>query len=99
MFQCEECELFEKGPSGKIVLRCNPFSTVKEESCLLKWQLLKMEALVQAYQATVRAYQRLAPMQEKLFRHLEREIDDADDVDSWKYRDEDDEDEDQSDTP
>jgi len=44
----------------------------------------RVEMLVQAYQAMQRIYQRLAPMQEKMFRHMEREIDDIDEADRWK---------------
>lgn len=52
----------------------------------------RVETLVQAYQAMQRIYQRLAPMQEKMFRHMEREMDDIDDADRWKrgYEDDDD---------
>ncbi len=91
MLQCEQCEYAEQVQPGKIVMRCNPFMNIKEEACLLKWQLLKIDTMVQAYQATVQMYQRLAPLQEKMFRHMEREIDDADDADSWKHTDDEDE--------
>jgi len=37
-------------------------------------------------------YDRLAPLQEKMFRHLEREIDDAEEADEWKRADGDEED-------
>lgn len=30
-------------------------------------------------------YKRLAPLQEKMFRHMEREIDDVEESDKWKY--------------
>ena len=40
--------------------------------------------MVQSYQATVAMYRRLAPLQEKMFRHMEREIDDIDESDKWK---------------
>ncbi len=98
MLQCENCEFAEQTQPGRIVLRCNPFSNVKEEACLLKWQLMKIETMVQAYQATVQMYQRLAPLQEKMFRQIQREVDDIDEADSWK-RPEDDADEDDQDRP
>jgi len=97
MLQCEGCEFFEKGPEGRITLRCNPFSTIKEEACLQKWQLLKLDTMVQAYVTTVKFYQRLAPLQEKMFRHLERELEDLDEADFWKRTD-DELDDDQDDT-
>ncbi len=93
MIQCSECELADVQPSGRVIMHCNPLSNVKEEGCLLKWQLLKIDAMVQAYQATIQMYQRLAPLQEKMFRQIEREVDDIDEADAWK-RGDDQEDED-----
>lgn len=84
MLQCEQCEFAEQPQPGKFVLRCNPFTNVKEPSCLLKWQLLKIDTMVQAYQATVQMYKRLAPLQEKMLRQIEREVDDIDEADFWK---------------
>jgi len=53
----------------------------------------RVDMLVRAYQEMQRIYQRLAPMQEKMFRHMEREIDDIDEADAWKqgYDEDDDE--------
>ena len=34
-------------------------------------------------------YQKLAPMQEKMFDFMKRELDDQEDADSWKYQDDD----------
>lgn len=93
MIQCSECEHFSRAPGGGVILRCDPFSTIKEPECLQKWQLIKVETLVQAYQATVAMYQRLAPLQEKMMRHMEREFDDISEADKWKYGDEEDDDE------
>lgn len=97
MIQCENCEYFSRGPAGQVAFRCDPFSTIKEAECLAKWQLLrsselaqKMDRMVAAYEATVEMYRRLQPMQEKMLRHMEREIDDTEDADSWKYGPEDD---------
>lgn len=89
MIQCEQCELATKDAAGRIILRCNPLTNIKEEACLQKWQLIKIETMVQAYQATIQIYQRLAPLQEKMFRHMEREVEDMDDADSWKRPDDD----------
>lgn len=92
MIQCRDCEFFVRGPGGEVGFRCDPFATIKEPECLVKWQLLKLEMMVRSYQATLEMYRRLAPLQEKMFRHMEREIDEADQADSWKYKDADDED-------
>ncbi len=84
MIQCTDCEFCRRDASGSIELLCDPFSTIKEPECLAKWQLVKLNSLVNAYQATVEVYRRLAPLQEKMFRHMEREIDEAEEADSWK---------------
>ena len=95
MIQCSECEYCTRSPSGEISFRCDPFSTIKEPECLAKWQLLrttelsrKLDRLVGAYEATLEIYRRFAPMQEKMFKHMEREIDDVEGSDAWKYEDE-----------
>ena len=89
MIQCSQCEHFGQGPHGEATFRCNPFDNIKEPECLTKWQLIKLDTMVQAYQATLRMYERLAPMQERMFRHMEREIQDQEDTESWKYGDDD----------
>ncbi len=93
MIQCRDCEFFSRGPDGSVVLRCDPFATIKEPECLAKWQLLRLDTMVRAYQATLQIYQRLAPLQEKMIRHMEQEIDEAEEADSWKKQYDDDEDE------
>ncbi|HEY3242928.1 MAG TPA: hypothetical protein VGM03_06200 [Phycisphaerae bacterium] len=95
MLQCTECEFCRRDSSGAFELTCDPFTNIKEPECLAKWQLIKLNSLVSAYQATVEMYRRLAPLQEKMFRHMEREIDDAEEADSWKsaYEEEDEEEE------
>lgn len=99
MIQCSECEHFSRGPGGQLSFRCDPFSNIKEPECLTKWQLLrtaeltqKVDRMVVAYEATLAMYKRIQPLQEKMFRQMEQEIDDVDDADSWKYGDADDED-------
>ena len=91
MIQCSECEYFVRGPGGQIGFKCDPFSNIKEPECLAKWQFVKIEAMVQAYQATLNMYRRLAPLQEKMFRQMQREVDDIDEADKWKYQDDEDE--------
>ncbi|MCL2330247.1 MAG: hypothetical protein FWC56_02990 [Phycisphaerae bacterium] len=92
MIPCNQCEYFVQGPNGQVGFTCQPFSTIKEPECLTKWQLVKLDTLVRAYQATLQMYNRLAPLQEKMFRHMQREVDDMEESDSWKY-DEDNDDE------
>jgi len=83
MIQCHNCEYYTEGPVGA-EFTCDPFSTIKEPECLVKWQLIKLETMVQAYQQTVRMYQRMAPLQEKMLRQMERELDDQNESDAWK---------------
>jgi len=73
--------------------KCDPFRNIKEPQCLLKWQLLKIDTMVRSYQATLQMYKKLAPMQEKIFRHMEREMEDLDEADNWKYTQQDQDDE------
>ncbi|UCG15822.1 MAG: hypothetical protein JSV19_11060 [Phycisphaerales bacterium] len=101
MIQCGDCEYFHRGPDGTVAFTCDPFSTIKEVDCLVKWQLIKLDSMVRAYQATVQMYQRMAPLQEKMLRQMEREVEEVEEADSWKYQydDEDDElDDDDNDT-
>ena len=93
MLQCSECELADVGPQGEVRLRCNPFLNIKEPECLQKWQLMKLEALLQAYGATLAQYRRLAPLQEKMMKYMEHEIDDISEADKWKAEWNEDEDE------
>lgn len=94
MIQCGECEYFHEGENGEIAFSCDPFQNIKEPECLVKWQVIKLDTMVRAYQATLRMYERLAPLQERMFRHMEREIQDQEDADSWKQNPDDDDDDD-----
>ena len=96
MIQCRNCEFCRVGPSGQLSFSCDPFGNVKEPECVNKWLLLKMDLMVRAYQATLEYYRRLAPLQERMFKHVERELNDMDESDKWKISDEDqDQDQDQ----
>ncbi len=94
MINCKDCEHFRMGANGEFSFACDPFSNIKEPECLQKWQLIKMNQLVAGYQATLDYYQQLAPMQEKLFGFMEREMGDADESDKWKTNEDDDENDD-----
>lgn len=95
MIQCKDCEYLVRGPGDQMTFNCDPFATIKESECLLKWQLLRVDAqlvkldtMVRAYQATLQMYKRIAPLQEKMIKHMEREIDEVEEADSWKYEEE-----------
>lgn len=95
MLQFRNCEFFSLGPDGEPILACDPFSTVKEPECLAKLHLLHLRTIARSHQATLEMYRRFAPLQEKMFRHMEREIDDAEDADRWKFQDDEADDQDQ----
>ncbi len=88
MIQCIDCEYCIKDELGRIHLKCNPFENVKEPECIQKWLLMKLDVMVRSYQATLGFYQKLAPLQEKMLKHLERELDEMEEADKWKYLDE-----------
>ena len=96
MLRCEDCEFFRRAADGSPILTCDPFSTIKEVECLAKWQVAHLMSISQSHQATAEMYRRLAPFQEKMIKHMEREMDEADEADSWKQEDEDNEDDDMS---
>ena len=89
MLSCQNCEYCYQDDAGRIQFRCNPFTNIKEPDCLQKWMLLKLDIMVRSYQATLNFYQKLAPLQEKMLKHIEREIGDIEESDRWKYSDED----------
>ncbi len=88
MINCKECEFCKVSPDGRLAFACDPFGNVKEPECINKWMLLKMNMMVEAYQATLQYYRKLAPLQERMFKHVERELDDMDESDKWKIDDE-----------
>lgn len=99
MIQCQDCEYFSRGSDGTAQLLCDPFSKIKEPECLAKHQLLELRALAKAYQTTVEMYRRLAPLQEKMFRHMEQELDEADEADAWKHGYDDEEEDEENEDP
>ncbi len=94
MLQCTDCEFFRAGSDGTPQLLCNPFSNIKEPECLLKWKLVQLSLIAKSHQNTLDMYERMAPLQEKMFKHMEREIDEIDESDRWKQDDDDDDDDD-----
>jgi len=92
MIHCEDCKYFNRGEDGQISFSCDPFSNIVEPECIQKWQLIKINQMVSCYQATLEYYRKLAPMQEKMFKVMENEIDSMNESEKWKIADEDDED-------
>lgn len=97
MLRCEDCEFFRRHADGSPLLMCDPFSTIKEPECLAKWQVYQLGTIARSHEATLEMYRKFAPMQEKMLRHMEREIDDFEEADGWKYGLDEDEDEDEDD--
>jgi hypothetical protein len=87
MIQCKDCEYFHKGADGEATFSCDPFATIKEPECLQKWQLLKVNQMVASYQATLNFYRKFGPLQEKMMKMVEREMEDLDEADKWKVGD------------
>jgi len=98
MIQCKDCEFCKIGPDNQRTFTCDPFSNIKEPECLAKWQLIRLDMLVASYQGMVKWYSKLAPLQDKIFKYMQREMGDIDEADRWKIDDEDqDENEDKED--
>ena len=92
MIQCQQCEFFHRDDKGRVNFSCDPFTNIKEPECLQKWQLIKINQMVDAYQATLNYYRKLAPMQDKLFKAMEQELDDMQNGESWKHSEDEEED-------
>jgi len=93
MIQCKDCELCEVGENGQRVFKCDPFSNIKEPTCVAKWQLIRLDMLVASYQGMLKWQGKMAPLQDKIFKYMKRELEDIDESENWKV-DEDSEEED-----
>jgi hypothetical protein len=91
MIQCKDCEFCEIGSDGRRTLKCDPFINIKEPECVAKWQLIRLDMLLASYQSMLKWYGKLAPLQDKIFKYMKREIEDLEDADNWKIDDQDDE--------
>lgn len=88
MIQCNDCEYYEIGTDGQRVFKCDPFSTIKEPECLAKWQLIRLDMLVASHQGMLNWQNKMAPLQNKLFKYMQQEIDDIDESQKWKLDEE-----------
>jgi hypothetical protein len=84
MIQCKDCEFCEMSSDGKRSFRCDPFANIKEPECIAKWQLIRLDMLLASYQGMLKWYGKLGPLQDKIIKYMQHEIDDLDDADSWK---------------
>ena len=94
MIQCDQCEFFEKSPTGEVIFRCDPFSNIKEPECISKWQLIKTNQMIACYKRTISHQDQIAPLQEKMFKFMENELNDLEQANSWRESLDDDEDDD-----
>jgi len=92
MIQCKDCELCEIGSDGQRTFKCDPFSNIKEPECIAKWQLIRLDMLVASYQSTLGWYRKFAPLQDKILKYMQREVEDMDESDQWRLDDEEEED-------
>ena len=88
MIQCKDCEFCEIGPDGQRIFKCDPFVNIKEPECIAKWQLIRLDMLVANYRGMLKWYEKLAPLQDKIFKYMKREIEDIDESEHWKLDDE-----------
>ena len=94
MIECKDCEFCEIGSDGRRTFKCDPFVNVKEPECIAKWQLIRLDMLAATYQAMLKFQEKMAPLQDKILKYMQREIEGMDESDRWKLEDED-EDQDQ----
>jgi hypothetical protein len=90
MIQCKDCEFYEEGEDGRRAFKCDPFKNVKEPECLAKWQLLRLDMLLAGFRGMTSFQARMAPMQDKIFKYVKRELEDIDESENWKVDDDDD---------
>ncbi len=84
MIQCKDCEFYEMGPDGRKTFKCDPFTNIKEDACIEKWQLIRLDMLLASYQNMLRFQAKFAPLQDKILNYMKREIEGMDESDSWK---------------
>ena len=89
MIQCDQCELCEVGQDGKRIFHCDPFNNIKEPECIAKWQLIRLDMLVASYHNMLGWYGKLAPLQDKIFKYMQHELNELDEADRWKLDDDD----------
>jgi len=87
MIQCKDCEYYKESENGQRIFECDPFGNIKEPECLMKWQLLRLDLLLTHQRAILASQQKMAPMQDKIFKYIKRELDDIEDADRWKTED------------
>ena len=93
MIQCKDCELCETGPNNRRIFKCDPFVNIKEPEFIAKWQLIRLDMLLASYQGMLKWQGKLAPLQDKIFKYMQREIESMDESEQWKADDDEDDEE------
>jgi len=88
MIQCKDCEYCQIGPDGRRSFNCDPFTNIKEPECIQKWQLIRLDMLLAGYQGMLKFQEKFAPLQDKILKYMQREIEDIDESERWKIDDE-----------
>jgi len=91
MKQCKDCEFYSTGDDGRRRFLCDPFENIIEPECVGKWQLMRLDMLVSLIEEQNRGNRKIAPIQEKLIRYVEREIEEMEEGEDWKYPQDEDE--------
>lgn len=97
MIQCKDCEFCQFDADGRRNFTCDPFTNVKEPECIAKWQLIRLDMLLASHQGMLNWQGKLAPLQDKIIKYMQREINELDETESWKLDDDEDDDEDEKD--
>ena len=92
MIQCIDCEFCEISENNEKTFKCDPFSNIKEPECVSKWQLLRLDMLLAGFRGMTSFQERMAPMQDQIFKYVKRELEDLDESENWKVDDDDDDD-------
>ncbi len=88
MIQCRDCEFYEMGQEGHRTFKCDPFTNIKEPECIAKWQLIRLDMLTAMYQGMLKWQKDMEPLQRKMMKFVEREMNDIDESEKWKIDDE-----------
>ena len=89
MIQCKDCEFCEIAPEGRRTFKCDPCINIKEPECIAKWQLFRLDMLLASYQTMLNWQEKFSPLQDKILKYMQREIEDIDESESWKIDDDD----------
>ena len=84
MIQCKDCQYCNIDEAGRRSFTCDPFSNIVEPECIQKWQLIRLDHLLGLYHRMVSGQEQLKPIQDKMLKYVEREMDDINEAEKWK---------------